>query len=84
MSGGEEVLQMSHEVKATRNKDREKLVEDLKKTTGCFQIKFSVAVFCCREPGGIDDTVSQAADHEGINTCTDNILPLPQAIFPLM
>ena len=28
VSGGEEVLQMSHEVKSTRNEDREKLVED--------------------------------------------------------
>ncbi len=40
VSGGEEVLQMSHEVKSTRNEDREKLVEDLKR---CFQIKYSVA-----------------------------------------
>ncbi len=72
VSGGEDVLQLSNEVKTARKtarkEDREKLVEELKRTTGFFhQIKFSVAAR--GEPWdsiGLDDTVSQAADHEDV------------------
>ncbi len=36
VSGGEEAIQMSNEIRTTG------LVEQLKKTTGCFQVEFSV------------------------------------------
>ncbi len=35
-AGGEEAIQMSNEIRTTG------LVEQLKKTTGCFQVEFSV------------------------------------------
>ncbi len=42
VSGGAEIQQMSSEVKTAGKEDREKLIEELKKTPGCFQVKFSV------------------------------------------
>ncbi len=42
VSGGEEAIQMSNEIRTTGQEEREKLIEQLKKTTGCFQVKFSV------------------------------------------
>ncbi len=44
MSGGEdEVAQMCNEVKVIGKEDRERLVQELRRTTGCFKVEFSVS-----------------------------------------
>ncbi len=43
VSGGAEVQQMSNEVKTAGKEDQDKLIEELKKTAGCFQVTFSVS-----------------------------------------
>ncbi len=42
VSGGEEVVQLSNEVKMVGKEDQEKLIEELKRTSGCFRVEFSV------------------------------------------
>ena len=41
VSGGEEIAQMCNEVMVSSKDDRAKLVEELKRTTGCFQVVIS-------------------------------------------
>ncbi len=43
VSGGDEVAQMCNEVKVIGKEDRERLVEELRRTTGCFKVEFSVS-----------------------------------------